>query len=280
MKCFTAIGAAVLMAGLGAMAPAFATGTPALYTVVPGLALTPLTALPPAPAAAAERGECAHFLASPTSEAAGIVSAAGWAVTGEAAVGPYQAVAFVGRMTAGTSGSCEMDEGNIALFDGATLVAIAYARRGAALSIGGIAPLEPRGIRIWTGDFLPRPVAELHVAPDGAVLVTPLSAEESRCQGRVKVPNVYDLPIDVARRRLIAAGWRPVPRSGPSADGAGREATLAARVPEVESCAGTGFGFCAFEYDSAAASLTVITAGEDAMPPVTDYRTTCKSSAD
>ena len=266
----------MLIAGLCAAAPAFASGTSALYNVVPGLALTPLAVLPPAPASAAERGECAHFLASPTSAAAGIVSAAGWAVTGEAAVGPYQAVAFVGSLTAGTSGSCEMDEGNIALFDGANLFAIAYARRGAALSIGGIAPLEPQGIRIWTGDFLPRPIAELHVAPDGAVLVTPLAAEERRCQGRVKVPNVYDLPIDVARARLIGAGWRPVTRSGPPGDGAGREAALAAQVPEVESCAGTGFAFCAFEYESNAASLTVITAGEEAMPAVTDYRTTCK----
>lgn len=76
------------------------------------------------------------------------------------------------------------------------------------------------------------------------------------------MPNIDGKPIRVARRLLIDAGWAPLPQ--PNADEAalGIEAKLRKDgITEVESCSGTGYGFCSFDYMSGNGTMGVSTAG-------------------
>ncbi|WP_419898571.1 PASTA domain-containing protein [Roseomonas sp. USHLN139] len=245
---------------------------------VEGLAFTPLAALPPAPRGA--DGRLCGFAKPGETPAGRLVSRAGWAVTGEEKLGRLQAVSFAGEFQPGTSGSCEIRQGNVALFEGEQILAVAYARPGARRSIGAILPLEiagqPGGLRLWDGDFLSQPLADLRAQPDGTLALQPLAPEETRCQGRVTLPNLYGKPITEARRLLQARGWTPVPGERQGSDIGGREEALAqAGVVEVDSCSGTGFGYCRFGYRSGSALLDVTTVGDNPVPSVSDYGVRC-----
>lgn len=289
-----------LLAGLLLAAPMTQAraADPAFESRVPGLAITPLASLPPAPASARERQGCeTRLMRNPRSEAARQVAAAGWGVTGEEKLGRYQAVSFAGEFQGGTSGSCQVGQGNVAVFEGSRLLAVAYAERGAPRSIGGIAPLWPDGLRLWDGDFLAAPLADLRPAggaggqggaggagggqagqpgaPERLALL-PLAAEEQVCQGRGRVPNIYGQPIDRARAALLAAGWQPVPgERDPALPEAREKALLQHGVTEVESCSGTGFGFCSYRYRGPAGQLSVTSVGDGELPSVSDYAVRC-----
>ncbi|MEO3473055.1 hypothetical protein AAFN86_14390 [Roseomonas sp. CAU 1739] len=268
-----------LIASLFAAGPAGAQGParpPAVRSEVAALRLVALQRLPNATGAA--RAEyCRHLFATPRSEAARRVAAAGWGVTREAAIGPYMAVSFVGSAEAGTSGSCRLGEGNVGLFRGADLVAIAYAPAAGSAAIGSIRPVGPDALRIWDGDVLSQPVADLRLGADGTVAIVPVAAEDRACAGAAVVPNIYGRPIDQARATLFRHGWKPEPPAGPRNDADTRVADLVRHgVPEVEDCSGTGFGFCGFNYRGAAASLSVTTAGDGPMPTVAGYDVTCR----
>lgn len=241
---------------------------------VPGLSFTLLSALPPAPATAASRQGCEHLLHKPAWAAGQQVAAAGWGVTGEARVGRYEAVSFAGGFQGGTSGSCQLSQGNLAIFDGGRLLAVAYSARGATRSIGDIVPLAPDGLRLWDGDFLPQPLADLQAGQNDVLAILPLAAQEAVCNGRAQVPNIYGMPIDQARQRLRQQGWTPVPAT--RADAPGREGELAKQgITEVDGCSGTGFGFCRFGYRGPAGQLGVTTVGDAAPPVVSSYGVQC-----
>lgn len=234
-----------------------------------------IAVLPKAPASAASQADCGAI--APKSAAAKAVEAAGWGVTGEARMGRYQAVSFAGAFEVGTSGSCSIAKGNVGLFEGGALVALAYVPASSAETIGGVLPFEGRGLRIWSGDYLPQPVAD--ILPDDTadgVTVHPLASAEKLCGGKVAVPNVYGLPISKARRQLRAKGWKPVPVDPATTREDSREDALVARgITEVDSCSGTGFGFCAYGYTSPQASLSVVTVGDDEDPTVSGYSVEC-----
>jgi len=46
-----------------------------------------------------------------------LATALGWAVTGEVSLDGMDVVSFVGGFAPGTSGSCQMTDGNVGLFD-------------------------------------------------------------------------------------------------------------------------------------------------------------------
>ncbi|WP_442678280.1 hypothetical protein ACSBM8_12160 [Sphingomonas sp. ASY06-1R] len=120
----TAEGASATQGVRPAAATAQIAAMPRLASAIPALMLTPADLLPPAPASAADRDNCAHLLSNAKSPAARMVAARGWAVTGEAQVGGYRAVSFVGKMQPGTSGSCQLERGNVGFFRGEKLVAL------------------------------------------------------------------------------------------------------------------------------------------------------------
>lgn len=247
---------------------------------VKGLAIAPAGTIPKAPPSAAAREFCEHLTLSPKSPAGRLVAGRGWAVTGETRLpGGNQAVSFVGRFEPGTSGSCLASEGNVAVFRDESLLAIAYAPRGAKDTIARVVPLGDGNARIWSGDYLSQPLADLRIENGGLLIaLAPLAAEERLCGGTAVVPNIYGLPIDTARKALGARGWTPV-RGEIGTDRAryGREFGLIERgIPEVESCSGTGFGYCAFGYRGPAGTLSVSTVGDDEFPAVSGYGVTCR----
>ncbi|MDZ3832568.1 MAG: hypothetical protein U0S50_12255 [Sphingopyxis sp.] len=230
--------------------------------------------LPRAPRAAT-RDACDWKQTEPRSAPGKQVAAAGWGVTNDLAVGRFQAVSFAGSFDPGTSGSCEIRDGNVAIFDGGHLIALAYVRRSTARSIGFAAPLEGGALRLWDGDILPQPLADIRISK-ARMTVGPVAAADRVCGGKAVVPNIYGQPINKARIALQAHGWTPVPGGTSINRTDPREAELARRgVPEVTGCSGTGFGFCAFEYQRQGATLSVTTAGEDMFPSVSAYNADC-----
>lgn len=247
---------------------------------VKDLAIALATAIPRAPASASDRESCAHLAADPKTPAGRNVAGQGWAVTGEAPLpNGNQAVSFVGKFESGTSGSCLLSAGNVAIFHDENLLAIAYAPRGSNQSIGRIVPLGDGQARIWSGDFLSQPVADLRVENEGYLLaLAPLAAEERLCGGRAAVPNIYGMNIDTARNVLESKGWTPVRGEiGNDRNQFGREIELVKRgILEVESCSGTGFGYCSFLYRGSAGTLSVTTVGDDDLPGVSGYSVECR----
>lgn len=247
---------------------------------VKSLAIVLAHDLPKAPPTASDRDSCEHLTIAPSRSVGRIVAGKGWAVTGEVSLpAGNQAVSFAGKFEQGTSGSCFVSEGNVAIFHGETLLAIVYAPRASKETIGKILPLADGHARIWGGDFLSQPIADLRVENGGYLLaLAPLAAEETVCGGKAVMPNIYGMAIDRARKVLESKGWTPVRGAiGKSRVEQGREIDLVERgILEVESCSGTGFGFCSFSYRGSAGTLSVTTVGDGEFPSVSGYGATCR----
>lgn len=242
------------------------------------VAIMPLADLPPAPAGAADREGCEHLVAGAMSDAGRVVESLGWAVTGEATLGAHQAVSFVGRFEVGTSGSCLLGAGNIGFFSGNNLLAIAYAADETRLTIGSVMQRGDDGLRIWSGDFLQQPIADVRMIGDSAIAVIPLAPEETVCGGDATVPNVYGLPIGLARVLLMEAGWVGIDGSAERGEDLRASELADAGMTEISGCSGTGFGFCAYSYEGPAGTLSVSTVGEGELPAgpaVSGYGVTC-----
>ena len=265
-----------LMLGLALTVPAAAQTTasaPRVVSELKDIRMKPLANLPMA-GSANDRGDCSQLVIQPKSAAARLVAAQGWAVMSDMPLGPYRAISFAGQMEAATSGTCSITQGNVAVFENGRLIALAYGKSAEDTAIGRLAPLESGAVRIWDGDIAPSPAGDLHVDRDGTLRLSRVADEDAVCKGRAKVPNVYNMPIDKARKALIANGWNPV-RGG--ASGEPRQSALVRRgIVETESCAGTGLAFCDFGYTGPAGKLTLTTVGEGALPSVTDYDVKCR----
>ncbi|WP_198088259.1 Stk1 family PASTA domain-containing Ser/Thr kinase [Variovorax sp. E3] len=233
-----------------------------------------IASLPKAVGSSTDRNGCPWRVIQPKSAAARLVAAQGWAVMADVPLGAYRAVSFAGQMEAGTSGTCNITQGNVAVFDGDKLLALAYGKSADDAAIGNLTALEGGAVRVWDGDIVGSPVGDLRVEVDGTVRLGKLADEESVCKGQAKVPNVYGMPIDKARKALADKGWKPV-RIKP--DGESRQAGLIKRgIVEVESCSGTGLAYCSFSYAGAAGALSIVTAGEKGLPNVVGYDVKCR----
>ncbi|MBR8234765.1 hypothetical protein K6W26_27680 [Burkholderia sp. AU42008] len=268
--------AAVALTALGGTASA---GPPRTASEIAGASLVPLGVLPHAPEKGSLDPFCARYRAKTTTAAGREVAQRDWIVTSEAPLGRYTVVTFASGFNAGTSAICFARNGNIGVFDGATLVALAYTARKAGWQLGSADRLENGALLIWGGDGPAPPVGELH-EQNGELRLTPVAAESTHCNGRAVVPNVYGKPLDAARKILIAHGWQPLrPRDKPDAmDGA---TTLAKHgIVEAEACSGTGMGYCALRYRNAAGVLGVTTVGGEPDRPsantVIDYQVACR----
>jgi len=248
----------------------------AFTSSIPAVAFEAADRLPKAPASAASQSECANLIKAPQSPAARQVVKAGWGLTGEGRIGKYRAVSFAGSFEPGTSGSCAVGKGNVAIFEGEKIVAIAYVPATGKRTIAGIVPFEEDALRIWDGDLLSAPLADIRVAEGRGLTIEKPATREMACGGGTPVPNIYGMPITKARKLLEKSGWDPV-GNGDGADREDpREAALAeAGVKEVASCSGTGFGFCSYDYKRPEAALAVTTVGDGADPSVSDYAVRC-----
>jgi hypothetical protein len=201
----------------------------------------------------------------------------GWLVTSETKLGKYDAVNIVGALDGATSGTCVHRDGNLAIFEGSRLIAIAYKRpeknpdEAYPDSLGSAEQIDPRRIRLRWG--LPAaPIADV-VLSDG-IYVEHTPRVDRACGGTVFVPNIFELDIRKARKKLLAYGWKPSRPSEPM--NGGLDGQLRAQgVVEVEICSGTGYGFCLFNYKNRRGdSLGVRSAGDG--PTVIDYQVGCR----
>lgn len=243
-----------------------------------GLRIVAITELPDNPRPMPDETDCFGVFTKPQSPGATRVVSGAWGLTGEEVQGGMTFVSFVGRAENGTSGTCLLQDGNVGIFRGDQLVALVYAEAVLDRDIGKIRALPPAGIRIWDGDYMQAPLADLHVDQGGRITVGPIAKRDLFCDGDISLPSLFGLPILEARELLLEEGWQPAPSAEePSSDWV-RE-IAANGVPEVEDCAGTGFGQCRFSYTrQPAQSLGVITAGEwgeGPSPSVVDYGVSC-----
>lgn len=252
---------------------------PHLVSGVPGLMLTSVQVLPSAPASAADRDGCEQLFSKPESPAAREVAGRGWAVTGEAQIGGYRAVSFVGKMERGTSGSCLLEKGNIGVFHGDKLVALAWMEPGARRSIARVEQRGGQDARLWDGDFLSQPLADIRADGNRAITIGPMAKQDLVCDGAAQVPNLYGIPIAEARTLLAQHGWKPVTRNRTADETGYAIADLVKQgFTEVDDCSGTGFGFCRFDYAGSAGTLGVTTVGDGDLP-VADYAVQCQTKA-
>jgi hypothetical protein len=169
-----------------------------------------------------------------------------------------------------TSATCVHEDGNLALFEGSRLKALAFEPKPSAAfspdyvaefdSLGFAEQIDARRIRLHWG--LPGPPFADVVLGDGAS-VEPTAPKDSVCEGAAGVPNIFGDDVRKARKRLRAFGWLPSrpPRNDPMSGG---EELFRQGVFEVEACSGTGYGFCAFNYESKKGfGLRVISMGEE-----------------
>ncbi|AXB78377.1 hypothetical protein [Novosphingobium sp. P6W] len=252
---------------------------PVLRSEVKGLRIVAASSVPNHPDSGTD--QCGPLLDVLHSAAAKAVEAKGWSVTGEAAVGGYDVVSFVGTTEQGTSGSCLLTEGNVGLFKDGMLKAIVYMgkRPGTATSIGSLKRIDGNAIRILDGDFVPQPLADIRFAQDGAVTVAALPKSDTVCGGKGTLPNIQGMPINKAHSILAKAGWVPSPSLPGGEQRDDRAAELFDNgIKEAESCSGTGFGYCSFGYIGHSGRLSVTTVGDAEWPTVSSYGVTCHGS--
>lgn len=266
-------------------APSTAASGLAVTSELPAFAFVRLSKLPPSPETAPLDESCTQYAAEPESPAAQMVERAGWIVTSEAPLAEFTVVSFASGFDPGTSAMCFARNANIAVFDGAALLALAYSKRperenersplGAPL--GRVLALEDAsGLQVFT-DPPGAPIGELQ-GNAKALRLTTRASEHTFCERKAIVPDIYDKGIDRARKLLLAHGWTPQPPADPPGEYDLAQDMAARGLTEAETCSGTGVGYCAWNYRSKAARLGVTTVGGDADPAgniVVGYGVTC-----
>jgi hypothetical protein len=222
---------------------------------------------------------CRNGTIQPKTTAGKQAAKAGWYVTSEVQAAGYTSVGAFSRGEQGTSGTCMIEDGNIAIYRGDRLVAIVFGNPPGAEPtglIGGVASTsDPKRIRIsdWTPvDF---ENADIHFKKN-TIAVVPLPEKETACGGIV-IPNIRSMSIPKARKMLSGFGWRPAVFGQNAQEGDGYDGASDYRkegLSEFETCSGTGYGFCSVRYEHGnGAKLDVVTAGEEAT--VARYQIQC-----
>ena len=242
---------------------------------IPEIMIAAVSELPQGPGPTRENDNCASSFIEPQTTAAQLVERRGWGVLSEVEMGDYSLVSFAGEFIPGTSGTCAIRQGNIGVFKGSRLTAIMYTANKSDELIGELIPTENGNIRLWSSGYLEYPVADIRLVSIGLVVRT-VASEDAFCDSNIPVPNIFGDKITDAREELQAAGWEP--EKQPRLEWGQQPSLYDLGVVEVIDCSGTGFGFCAYEYERSGASLHVTTAGElweNNVPEVANYSVIC-----
>lgn len=245
---------------------------------VDGLAIRALSDLPANKASSPDADLCFAVRQDPETPGGRKIAAGNWAVTSEVTRDDLSIISFAGKVSPGTSGSCLLEDGNIAIYRDEDLLALIYAT-GDARGIGTVEETDSGWLRIWDGEWLSAPLADLRLYGDLAI-VRPVAESDSLCDDANRTTTVFGLPIHIARTVLSTDGWQPlIPSERPEGIPYFRDSLIKAGLPEVQDCSGTGFGYCSFEYEAEnGAVLSVTTAGEGeegSTPVVVGYGVQC-----
>ncbi|KMK10075.1 hypothetical protein ABW06_24005 [Pluralibacter gergoviae] len=265
----------------GFLIPAFPlftlAGSLQVSSSVPGLHIAVLDKLPSAPEHISADNDSSFCEGEPPQTVAGeYVAGKGWRVINEIQQGDVIIVGFFSQGVDGTSGSCFIKNGNVAIFDKGKLSALIYGDeiKDDGYSMTGAVSKTNLKNTFRLREFFPGRLAVADLYYNGDVArVQPVAPGEPYCAGTAPVPDIYGKSITAARKRLMNYGWKPVPVEEDKNDPRIRE-FYQHGIREADSCSGTGFGFCSFNYvRDSGATLNVVTVGDDAT--VTDYGAEC-----
>jgi len=227
-------------------------------------------------------GNCEYFSVESQSSLAIEISKLGWMVTSEVEHGPFHFVSFAGSATSITSGMCFIEQTNIAIFKDNFLIALVYtgpnnSHELAALETnqkGAVSVISGGGVRYSSHEFEFR----------GNRITLDKEASSLVC-GRHLVPQLSEYPILEARNQLAKYGWFPVDWESYLKTDAGKNsvkddfyqnARLEYGLPEIETCSGTGVGYCSLIYQHDYAFLNVTTVGDIDGAQVLGFSSQCK----
>ena len=222
-------------------------------------------------------GPCAYFTVPIDDQKFSIsqsIQNKGWGILSEVKLAKYHFIAFAGSFSRGTSSTCSISQSNIAIFDQDNLLGIIYFDASDASLIGSIRLMDAGFIRVFSGDTIQMPVADIHLSLNGFELKT-ISALTAYCNGTSIVPSVFGKDIIEARNELINYGFEPIEAIEPSLP-VWRMNLIDDGIREVDACSGSGYSFCKFRYKNENSSLNLITAGDDAFPSVVRIGVNCK----
>ena len=197
----------------------------------------------------------------------------GWGILSEVRLAKYHFIAFAGSFDGGTSGICRISQSNIAIFEQDNLLGIIYLDGSDASLIGSIRLMDAGFIRVFSGDTIQMPVADIHLSLNAFELKT-ISDLTAHCNGTSIVPSVFGKDIIEARNVLINHGFEPIEAIEPSLP-VWRMHLINDGIREVDACSGIGYSFCKFRYKNENSSVNLITAGDDAFPSVVRIGVNC-----
>ena len=197
----------------------------------------------------------------------------GWGILSEVRLAKYHFIAFAGSFDGGTSGICKISQSNIAIFEQDNLLGIIYLDGSDASLIGSIRLMDAGFIRVFSGDTIQMPVADIHLSLNAFELKT-ISDLTAHCNGTSIVPSVFGKDIIEARNVLINHGFEPIEAIEPSLP-VWRMHLINDGIREVDACSGIGYSFCKFRYKNENSSVNLITAGDDAFPSVVRIGVNC-----
>ena len=238
--------------------------------------LNAIKSIPNGPYPDISDGPCAYFTVPIDDQKFSIsrsIQNKGWGILSEVSLAKYHFIAFAGSFSGGTSSTCSISQSNIAIFEQDNLLGIIYLDASDASLIGSIRLMDAGFVRVFSGDAIQMPVADIHLSLNAFELKT-ISDLTAHCNGTSIVPSVFGKDIIEARNVLINHGFEPIEAIEPSLP-VWRMHLINDGIREVDACSGIGYSFCKFRYKNENSSVNLITAGDDAFPSVVRIGVNC-----
>ena len=178
-----------------------------------------------------------------------IIFAKSWGVLSEQSLGPFEFVSFAGEFQDGLSGSCIVNQGNVAIFKAGELVGVIYTSSKDDELIGKLWIAEGGVVQLSTPHHSPwvditSPWADIKILKD-KIKIEYRASVQSFCNGSVIVPKIVGEPISEARKTLIEFAWEPITQTEEGSFSF-IEGMRKSGIVETIEC--TASGFCSFEY--------------------------------
>ena len=181
----------------------------------------------------------------------------GWAILSESQLDQYELIAFAGKFEVETSATCYVTESAIAIFDNGSLLGVIYLEGRDDVLIGHFEKMDDGFLRLYSGDPLQVPVADLNIHTNGLKL-DPISKRPLRyCGKKTVIPNTLGMTIQDARDKLWTSGFDRIEHEQEP------ESYTSKTYPGINELVGCSLGipWCYFEYEDKHSKVTLRTLG-------------------
>jgi len=208
---------------------------------------------------------CKRYTATEPRKRAKGIQDRGWAITSDIHYGPFNFVSFVGSFESITSGMCIIKNTNIAIFHNGKLMGFFYTDPDFDTELSSIRIDNSGAISVYSGGGVDLPSVEIILRDNKITLDTP--SYKTACKGDGIIPKLTGQSIFDAREKLFSFHWRPSvdvneneafiqnQKKGPYYKSTRSERYL----PELDTCSGTGLGFCKYVYERTSSYLYLTT---------------------